>query len=262
MKFVRFLADGAIRAGVVNDEVIREIEGNMFADWDYTGNVFRYDRVSLLAPLAPRHVIGIGANYAASHEQLPAEMPDIPVFFFKPSSSVVGPEAEVVIPSAAGEVKFESELAVVISKEAKQVSEEEVWAHIFGYTVANDVTAPQFFHPDGHWTAGKSFDTFTPLGPVIETELDPRAVSVKARVNGEEKQNSPTELMIISISKMISYLSHVMTLQPGDVILTGSPVGAELVGPGTVIECEVDGIGTLRNTFVAAKAPAVSIRRS
>ncbi|KPC97879.1 Homoprotocatechuate catabolism bifunctional isomerase/decarboxylase [Geobacillus sp. BCO2] len=144
MKFARFLADGVIRAGVVNGEVIREIEGNMFTAWDYTGNVFRYDRVSLVAPLAPRHVIGIGANYVASHEQLPAEMPDIPVFFFKPSSSVVGSEAEVVIPNAAGEVKFESELAVVIGKEAKQVSEEDVWSYIFGYTVANDVTAPQF----------------------------------------------------------------------------------------------------------------------
>ncbi|MCK7606203.1 fumarylacetoacetate hydrolase family protein [Geobacillus stearothermophilus] len=258
MKFARFFVDGTVHTGVVSGEVVREIEGDVFGEWDYTGSVFRCDDVAFAAPLVPRHVIGIGANYVASSEQRPAELPDIPVFFFKPSSSVIGPEAEVVIPSGVGEVKFESELAVVIGKEAKQVSEEDVWSYIFGYTVANDVTAPQFFHPDGHWTIGKSFDTFTPLGPVIETELDPRAVSVKARVNGEEKQNSSTKLMIISISKMISYLSHVMTLQPGDVILTGSPVGAELVGPGTVIECEVDGIGTLRNTFVAAKAPAVS----
>ncbi|AGT31867.1 ureidoglycolate lyase [Geobacillus genomosp. 3] len=261
MKIARFIADGTVRAGVVSGEVIREIEGDVFDAWDYTGNVFRCDDVSLVAPLVPRHVIGIGANYVATSDQLPPELPDIPVFFFKPSSSVIGPEADIVIPSGVGEVKFESELAVVIGKEAKSVSEEDIWAHIFGYTVANDVTAPQFFHPDGHWTVGKSFDTFTPLGPVIETELDPSLVSVKARVNGEEKQNSPTALMIISISKMISYLSHVMTLQPGDVILTGSPVGAELVGPGTVIECEVDGIGTLRNTFVAAKAPAVSLRQ-
>ncbi|QIZ67614.1 fumarylacetoacetate hydrolase family protein [Geobacillus subterraneus] len=261
MKFARFIAEGAIRAGVVSGEVIREIEGDMFAAWDYTGNVFRCDGVSFVAPLVPRHVIGIGANYVAAREQLPAELPDIPVFFFKPSSSVIGPEADIVIPNGISEVKFESELAVVIGKEAKQVSEDDVWAYIFGYTVANDVTAPQFFHSDGHWTVGKSFDTFTPLGPVIETELDPRSVAVKARVNGEEKQNSPTELMIISISKMISYLSYVMTLQPGDVILTGSPVGAEFVGPGTVIECEVDGIGTLRNTFVAAKAPAVSTQQ-
>jgi 2-keto-4-pentenoate hydratase/2-oxohepta-3-ene-1,7-dioic acid hydratase in catechol pathway len=125
--------------------------------------------------------------------------------------------------------------------------------YVFGYTVGNDVTAPQFFHQDGHWTIGKSFDTFTPLGPVIETELDPLAVKVEARLNGVEKQNSATELMIIPIRRMVSYLTKVMTLKPGDVILTGSPIGAEFVGAGDTIECKIKEIGTLRNSFVLAK---------
>ena len=214
--------------------------------------------MTLLAPVEPNQIIGIGANYVSKKADLPSELPEIPVFFFKPTSSVIGPEADIVIPEGIDQVKFESELAIVIGKEAKNVPESEVLDYVFGYTVGNDVTAPQFFHQDGHWTIGKSFDTFTPLGPVIETELDPFQVNVEAKLNGVEKQNSETELMIIPIRKMISYLSTVMTLKPGDVILTGSPVGAEFVGAGEVIECEIKEIGTLRNTFVAAKVGAKS----
>ncbi|MBB5325591.1 2-keto-4-pentenoate hydratase/2-oxohepta-3-ene-1,7-dioic acid hydratase in catechol pathway [Anoxybacillus tepidamans] len=256
MKFARFVIGGNVCTGVVTDDIIREISGDLFTDWEYTGKVFPKQDVTFLAPLVPNEIIGIGANYVAKKEDLPEVLPEIPVFFFKPSSSVIGPDEEIVIPNGIEQVKFESELAVIIGKEAKHVSEEEVLDYVFGYTIANDVTAPQFFHQDGHWTIGKAFDTFTPLGPVIETELDPFAVRVTAKLNGVEKQNSPTELMIISIRKMISYLTNVMTLKPGDVILTGSPVGAELVGPGDVIECEIKEIGTLRNTFVLAKERA------
>lgn len=256
MKFARFAVNGNVYTGVVMDDVIREIAGDLFRGWEYTGKIFSKQEVVFLAPLVPNEIIGIGANYVAKREDLPNKLPEIPVFFFKPVSSVIGPDEEIVIPNGIEQVKFESELAVIIGKEAKHVSEEEVLDYVFGYTIANDVTAPQFFHPDGHWTIGKAFDTFTPLGPVIETELDPFAVRVTAKLNGVEKQNSPTELMIISIRKMISYLTNVMTLKPGDVILTGSPVGAELVGPGDVIECEIKEIGTLRNTFVLAKERA------
>lgn len=256
MKFARFVIGGNVCTGVVTDDIIREISGDLFTDWEYTGKVFPKQDVTFLAPLVPNEIIGIGANYVAKKEDLPEVLPEIPVFFFKPSSSVIGPDEEIVIPNGIEQVKFESELAVIIGKEAKHVSEEEVLDYVFGYTIANDVTAPQFFHQDGHWTIGKAFDTFTPLGPVIETELDPFNIRVTARLNGVEKQNSPTELMIISIRKMISYLTNVMTLKPGDVILTGSPVGAELVGPGDVIECEIKEIGTLRNTFVLAKERA------
>lgn len=250
MKFIRFTSGSLTSSGVLENETVREIKGDMFAEWDYTGKVFAIDEVKLLAPLEPKHIIGIGANYVAKREDLPNELPEIPVFFFKPTSSVIGPDDEIVLPAGCDEVKFESELAVIIGKEAKSVGEAEIFDYVFGYTVGNDVTAPQFFHEAGHWTVGKSFDTFTPLGPVIETELDPKVVRVMATLNGQEKQNSGTDLMIISIQKMISYLSHVMTLQPGDVILTGSPVGAEFVGAKDVIECEIAEIGVLKNTFV------------
>lgn len=253
MKFTRFEVNSTIHTGVIEEEKIREIRGGLFGDWEYTGQSFSKNEVKQLAPLVPNQIIGIGANYVTAASDLPETLPEIPVFFFKPVSSVIGPEDNIVIPSGIEQVKFESELAVIIGKEAKNVSESDVLDYVFGYTVGNDVTAPQFFHNDGHWTVGKAFDTFTPLGPVIETELDPFLVNVEAKLNGAEKQNSSTELMIVPIRKMISYLTNVMTLKPGDVILTGSPAGAEMVHSGDVIECEIKEIGTLRNTFTASR---------
>ena len=137
----------------------------------------------------------------------------------------------------------------MIGKEAKNIEAEKALEYVFGYTVGNDVTAPQFFHNDGHWTLGKAFDTFTPLGPFIETELDPSDIHVTATVNGEVKQNSSTELMIVPLREMIAYLSTVMTLFPGDVILTGSPTGAHFVKDGDIIACEIEEIGSLTNNF-------------
>ncbi|MDC3414830.1 fumarylacetoacetate hydrolase family protein [Terrihalobacillus insolitus] len=256
MKIARFTVHDKVSTGVLDDHKVKEITGDIFGDWEYTGASFSENEIKLLAPIEPNQVIGIGANYVAKVEDIPNELPEIPVFFFKSTSSVIGPEDKIVIPDRIDQVKFESELAVVIGKEAKNVPESEVLDYVFGYTVGNDVTAPQFFHEDGHWTIGKSFDTFTPLGPVVVTDLDPSSVYVQANLNGNEKQNSSTELMIIPIRKMISYLTTVMTLKPGDVILTGSPVGAELVGEGDVIECEIKQIGTLRNTFAASRKTA------
>ncbi|WP_456279226.1 fumarylacetoacetate hydrolase family protein [Bacillus sp. AK128] len=250
MKFARFLANNETYTGVLTEETIKVISGDLFSNWEYTGDTYKLAEVKLLAPIEPTHIIGIGANFVTKVEELPSELPEIPVFFFKPTTSVIGPEDEIIIPKGIDDVKFESELAVVIGKKAKNVEEANILDYVFGYTIGNDVTAPQFFHEAGHWAVGKAFDTFTPLGPVIETELDPFQVRVEAYLNGVEKQNSGTELMIVPIKKMLSYLSHVMTLQPGDVILTGSPVGAEMVGEGNVIECTIKEIGTLKNSFI------------
>ena len=250
MKFARFKTGEQIRSGILEGDTLKEISGDLFSDWSFTGDNYPVSEVAMVAPLTPNQIIGIGANYVASTEELPEELPKIPVFFFKPVSSVIGPEEDIVIPRGIDQVKFESELAVVIGKKAKDVAEEDVLDYVFGYTVGNDVTAPQFFHEAGHWTIGKSFDTFTPIGPVIETELDPSKVSVKARLNGDEKQNSHTGLMIVPLASMIAYLSRVMTLMPGDVILTGSPLGAEMVNEGDRIECVIEEIGVLANQFV------------
>ncbi|WP_175989443.1 fumarylacetoacetate hydrolase family protein [Bacillus sp. Marseille-Q1617] len=252
MKFTRFQTGNEEYTGVLDGSSIKQIKGDIFSEWEYTGHVYAANEVKFLAPLEPNQIIGIGANFVSKKDELPESLPDIPVFFFKPASSVIGPEEDILIPENIDSVKFESELAVVIGKEAKNVGEGDILDYVFGYTVGNDVTAPQFFHEAGHWTIGKSFDTFTPIGPVIETELDPFTINVEARLNGEEKQNSPTDLMIVPIREMISYLTKVMTLKPGDVILTGSPAGAEMVGAGDVIECEIKEIGKLKNSFVAS----------
>lgn len=247
MKFARFEKNNNVYNGVITESGIQQIEGDPITDWTTTDNVYSLDEVKLLAPFQPRHIIGIGANYVGSKDELPKELPKIPVFFFKPTSSVIATGEPIIIPNGINEVKFESELAVIIGKKAKNITEDEVTDYIFGYTVANDVTAPQFFREDGHWTIGKAFDTFTPLGPVIETELDPDKVVIKAYLNGEKKQDSETSLMIVSMRKMIAYLSNVMTLDAGDVILTGSPLGAVMMKDGDEIVCEIEEIGQLRN---------------
>ncbi|WP_156291076.1 fumarylacetoacetate hydrolase family protein [Oceanobacillus salinisoli] len=249
MKFARFKKQNeeTILQGIVTENGIQQIEGNIFSNWKYMGIIHNEEDIELLAPLTPRHVIGIGANYVGKTEDLPSELPEIPVFFYKPISSVIGSGKSIVIPNKIEEVKFESELAVVIGKRTSNITEEEVTEFIFGYTVANDVTAPQFFHKDGHWMIGKSFDTFTPLGPYIETELDPNKVTVKAYLNGDKIQDSVTKLMIIPMRKMIAGLSSIMTLEQGDVILTGSPLGAGMMRDGDDIICEIAEIGGLRN---------------
>ncbi|WP_347550064.1 fumarylacetoacetate hydrolase family protein [Pseudalkalibacillus hwajinpoensis] len=249
MKFGRFTYQDKIHFGVMEDKIVTIIDGNPFTDWSYTNEKVSIEDIELLSPITPRNIIGIGANYVADKESLPDVIPEMPVFFFKPVTSIVGPNEPVVIPDQLDEVKFESELAVVIGKEAKNIEKDRALEYVFGYTVGNDVTAPQFFHNDGHWTLGKSFDTFTPIGPVIETELDPYRIHVTAKVNEELKQDSPTEWMIVPIKEMIAYLSTVMTLHPGDVILTGSPTGAHFVKEGDMITCHIKEIGSLSNQF-------------
>ncbi len=252
MKFVRFTTAGdqTIRSGVVTAGMVKEIEGSIFDSWDYTGDRYSLDSVSLVAPLRPTHLIGIGKNYVEFEHERPETLPSLPVFFFKPVSSVIGPDQEIVIPPNLDQIKFETEIAVIIGKAGKNIPEVEVDSHIFGYTIANDVASPEYFHPDGHWTIGKSFDTFTPLGPWIETQLDTRALTLQTLLNGIMVQNSGSNLIIVGIKQMVSFLSQIMTLQPGDVILSGTPAGAGFMQNGDEITCIVEGIGTLTNKVV------------
>lgn len=251
MKFARIKTSNEIaRFAILEQGKLHEIEGDIFADWKKTGNVYEESSVHLLAPCIPNSIIGVGKNYVAVGEAKPDHAPEIPVLFYKPVSSVIGPEDQIMMPSNLEGVKFESELAVVIGKKASKISEEEALDYVFGYTVANDITAPQFFHPDGHWMVGKSFDTFTPIGPYIETELQLSAVNVQAVHNGTLKQDSPLDLMILKIPYLLSYLSSVMTLHPGDVFLSGSPAGADFMAVGDTISCAINGIGVLSNKVV------------
>lgn len=252
MKFTRFTVSGEteILSGIIEGGTVKEFIGDLFGARTLTGRTFQLGDIQYKAPLIPRHIIGIGKNFAAEGVDMPP-VPDMPILFFKPLGTVVGPEDPVLLPRGTEEIRFESELAVVIGKTVKNLSPEETDEAIFGYTVANDFGAFNFFHPEGHWTIGKAFDTFCPLGPVLETEFDYRSARIKAAVNGILKQDSLMDRIITPIDVMISYISQFMTLMPGDVILTGTPAGADNVRDGDIVDCFIEGIGHLRNQVKA-----------
>ncbi|WP_274650288.1 fumarylacetoacetate hydrolase family protein [Paenibacillus humicola] len=248
MKLVRFIQSGdtVTRSGVLEGDVIREFAGDMYGPLQLTGNTLPLAEVLLKAPVEPRHIIGIGKNFVAAGDPKP-EIPELPIFFYKPVTTVVGPDEPVLLPPGTPGIKFEAELAVIIGRRTRNIEPAEADAAIFGYTVANDFGATDYFHPEGHWTVGKAFDTFCPLGPVVETEFDYRSAHIQATVNGNVLQDAPMELIITPVDVMISRISRFMTLMPGDVILTGTPAGAEMVGDGDIVDCFIEGIGHLRN---------------
>ncbi|MZQ85433.1 DUF2437 domain-containing protein [Paenibacillus sp. 5J-6] len=254
MKLARFTIPGEseVRSGIVDNSEIHEFTGDLFTSRILTGKTFSLQNVGLKAPIIPRHIIGIGRNFVGEGEPKPA-IPDMPILFFKPLSTVVGPEDAVLLPLGTDEIKFESELAVIIGKEARNIAPEQVDDVIFGFTVTNDFGAFNYFHPEGHWTIGKSFDTFCPLGPVIVTDFDYHSARIQATVNGTVKQDALMERIITPIDSMISYISRFMTLMPGDVILTGTPAGADLVRDGDIVDCYIEGIGHLQNPVRAQK---------
>jgi 2-keto-4-pentenoate hydratase/2-oxohepta-3-ene-1,7-dioic acid hydratase in catechol pathway len=253
MKIVRVrLPDDEIAYGAVEPEGIRVYRGTPFVAWEPTESVVPFSQTQLLAPAFPTKVIGIGKNYADHAAEMGGEPPVEPVLFVKPATSVVGPEAPVVIPPESKEVHHEAELAVVVGTVARRVAAEDAGRHILGYTAANDVTARDLQRADGQWARAKGFDTFCPLGPAIDTELDPVGLRISCTVNGELRQEATTDDMVFGVAELVAFTSAVMTLLPGDVILTGTPAGVGPVVPGDRMEVEVERIGVLRNPVVAA----------
>ncbi|MGG1519722.1 fumarylacetoacetate hydrolase family protein [Paenibacillus oryzisoli] len=248
MKLVRFSlpAEDTICSGLLEGHSIHEFAGDMFSDRQMTGRIFDLEQVSLRAPIVPNQIIGIGKNFVPDNAEKPS-IPEMPILFFKPLTTVVGPGEPVVLPQGTDEIKFESELAVIIGRTAKDIHPSQADDIIFGFTVANDLGAFNYFHPEGHWTIGKAFDTFCPLGPIIETDFDYRTARIHAAVNGVMKQDAAIERIITPIAEMIAYISRFMTLNPGDVILTGTPAGSDYVRDGDVVDCWIDGIGRLSN---------------
>ncbi len=248
MRFVRFRdsAGGAARQGIIEDGVYRGIVGDIFGEWKATEERVDPAQATLLAPWEPATIVGIANNYVPAG-QVPPPKPELPALFLKPGSSVIGPGEAIVMPAGLEEVKFEAELVAVIGREARNVSEKDALSCVFGYTVGNDVTAPQYFHPLGPWMAGKSYDTFTPLGPVLVQGSDPSKYRVESMLNGELKQSADLGLMIMNIAEQIAFLSSMMTLRPGDAIFTGAPDGASMMRRGDTIACMVPGIGRLVN---------------
>jgi 2-keto-4-pentenoate hydratase/2-oxohepta-3-ene-1,7-dioic acid hydratase in catechol pathway len=253
MKVVRIQTDGRIAYGVPEPEGIRVYEGSPFVAWQQTEVMVAYKDAKLLSPVFPTKVVCVGRNYVAHAAERGSEVPSEPLIFLKPATSVIGPGAPIIYPRASGNVHHEAELAVVVGSVAHHIPAEDAEHVIFGYTAANDVTARDLQERDGQWTRAKGFDTFCPLGPAIETELDPsEGLTVSARVNGATKQSGSTADMVFGIPELIEYITDVMTLLPGDVILTGTPPGVGPLLPGDRVDIEVERIGILSNQVAAS----------
>jgi 2-keto-4-pentenoate hydratase/2-oxohepta-3-ene-1,7-dioic acid hydratase in catechol pathway len=257
VRIARFTSGGDPRFGVVEGEPGSErlvvIAGDpLFTPIQPTGETVGLDEVRLLAPVIPRSkVVGIGRNYAAHAAELGNEVPAEPLAFLKPNTSVVGPDDPVVLPPQSQRVDYEGELAVVIGRLCRDVPVERVPEVVLGYTVANDVTARDLQKTDGQWWRAKGFDSFCPLGPYLVTDLDVTDLRVTTRLDGETKQDGRTSQMIFDVPTLVAYVSSVMTLLPGDVILTGTPEGVGPMAAGQRVEVEVEGIGVLSNPVVS-----------
>lgn len=253
MKIVRFKVGDDIAYGLAEAAGVTLYRGSPFVAWEATETLIPWESVQLLAPVLPSKVVCVGRNYVEHAEELGNTVSEEPVLFIKPTTTVVGPESRVVYPPSSQELHHEAELAVVIGKLARHAKAEDAGKYIFGYTAANDVTARDLQRRDkGRFTRAKGFDTFCPLGPGIETEFDPlEKMSVVCRVNGEVRQAGFTSEMVFGVGEILEFVSSIMTLLPGDVILTGTPAGVSAVKPGDIMEVEIDGIGTLTNEVVS-----------
>lgn len=219
-----------------------------------SGAPYRLAEVQLLAPVTPTKIACVGRNYAEHAAELGNEVPSEPLIFLKPPTTVIGPGDAVVYPGISERVDHEGELGVVIGRRCRNVSEADAHRCIFGYTVANDVTARDLQKKDGQWTRAKGFDTFAPVGPWIDTTFDPTNRTLRCLVNGAVRQQSTTALMVYSIPRIIAHVSRFMTLEPGDLILTGTPSGIGPVQPGDVMTVEIEGLGSISNPVVAETA--------
>ncbi|WP_018655342.1 fumarylacetoacetate hydrolase family protein [Actinomadura flavalba] len=252
MRIARFSIGEAVSFGVVEENTVAAVSAHPFGDLTFTGHRFPLDDVRLLAPILPSKIVAIGKNYADHAREMGGEPPAEPVLFSKPSTAVIGPGEAVAYPQKLTErVDYEGELAVVIGRLCREVPVERAADVVLGYTCANDVTARDLQQRDGQWTRAKGFDTFCPLGPWIETEADPSDLALTTTVNGEVKQQARTSQLEHGIPELVAYVSQVMTLLPGDVILTGTPAGVGPLEIGDTVTVAIDGVGELANRVVA-----------
>ena len=212
------------------------------------------DSLQLRAPIAPSKIVCVARNYAAHAREQQEPVPEVPMLFLKPPSALLASGEEIELPPQSKQVEHEAELAVVIARRARWISPDQAGEYIFGYTAANDVTARDLQHRDGQWARAKGFDTFCPLGPWIETELDPADLRILCRVNGQVRQLASTLDMIFPVTQLVAYISSIMTLYPGDVLLTGTPAGVGRLEGGDQVDVEIQGIGVLRNRVALAAA--------
>lgn len=263
MRICRVAIDDDLSFGVVEglsetDELtdstmVALLHGHPFGELRPTGRVLPAADLRFVAPMLPSKIIAVARNYAAHAAEMGGETSPEPVIFLKPSTSVIGPDEPIVLPWQSEHVEHEAELAIVIGRMCKDVPEERVAEVVFGYTCANDVTARDLQRGDGQWGRAKGFDSFCPLGPWIRTDLDPEEIDITCRVNGDMRQSGNTNALVHDVPSLVHWISGVMTLLPGDVILTGTPAGVGPLVAGDVVEVHVSGIGSLRNPVISGE---------
>ncbi|TQI66852.1 fumarylacetoacetate hydrolase family protein [Clostridium sp. KNHs216] len=253
MKLIRYQFEEKMEFGSLEEQTVRRLKGDIGSGFSETGETVPLCRVRLLSPVMPGKAVCIGLNYKDHIAESGAKTPESPVVFLKPSTAVIAPQQEIEYPAISSHVDYEGELAIVIGKRAKQVERENAAEYILGYTCANDVSARDYQPADGQWTIAKGFDTFLPLGPCIQTQADPVNLEIRTYLNGRLVQHSNTSQLLFQPYELVSYLSQVMTLEPGDVILTGTPSGVGPIHPGDAVDVEIEQIGRLTNTVRAAQ---------
>lgn len=250
MRFARFLANNTEYYGLVEDGQIKVITGNIYEQYTVTDKIYKIDDVKLLAPVKPAKVVGVGLNYKTVANAKGVPFPEDPILFLKPSTTVIGPAEDIELPDIVKQPAFEVELAVVIGKKAKNVAPDSALDYVFGYALANDLTAKDHMPKGQPWTRGKSFDTFTPVGPFVVTDINPDDVNLSLSVNGVEKQHGNTSDMIFGVRELIAFVSSIMTLEAGDVIISGTPAGGSGFAKGDVIELASPELGSMCNRVV------------
>jgi 2-keto-4-pentenoate hydratase/2-oxohepta-3-ene-1,7-dioic acid hydratase in catechol pathway len=229
------------------EDRIGPLDGSPFESYRRQEATIPLSAVRLLAPVVPGKIICIGRNYVEHAREHDAEVPETPLLFLKPPSAVIGPGDKIILPPQSQQVEHEGELAVVIGRRGRWIPMDQALEHVWGYTIGNDVTARDLQRRDGQWTRGKGFDTFCPLGPWIDTDFDPADALLTCRVNAEIRQMATIRDMVFTIPQLITFISSVMTLEPGDVILTGTPAGVGPMAAGDVVTVEIEGLGELKN---------------
>jgi len=250
MRIVRFRIEGKSRYGVIEGAHVVEYSGTPFGAFRRGRRRYPLRQTVLLAPVLPSKIVGVGLNYRAHAAEMGRPLPAEPRFFFKPPTSVIGPDDPIIHPPQSDRVEHEAELAVVIKRRCRNIPPSRVHEHVLGYTCLNDVTARDLQARDALPDRAKAFDTFCPVGPCIATDIDPNAVAIEALVNGEVRQSSSTKDLVFPVEELVARVAAIMTLVPGDVIATGTPAGVGPLRPGDRVEVRIEGIGSLVNPVV------------
>ena len=255
MKIVRYQTrKEPPRFGWIFEDKVGPIEGDIFGKYRRLEAESPIKDVHLLAPMQPSKIVCVGRNYVEHAKEHDAEVPKVPLIFLKPPSSIVSPDEAIILPPQSQQVEHEAELVAVIGKRTRGITPEQAYDYIFGYTVGNDITARDLQRSDGQWTRAKGFDTFCPIGPWVDTEFDPSDALITCKVSGQPRQMASTRDMVFSVGTVIAFVSSVMTLEPGDLVFTGTPAGVGPLKAGDVVEVEIEGLGRLSNAVaVTAK---------